>query len=55
MIHTVSLKLTQKNPDQILSYNYQKLYFKNKISCVGNGFLICFDDGGKLQILYVRR
>ena len=31
------------------------MYFKNKISCVGGGFRIYFDDYGKFQLLHIKK
>ena len=31
------------------------MYFKNKISCVGDGFRIYFDDYGKFQLLHIKK
>ena len=53
MRHDLSPEMQQKQREwYILSHNYQKLYFKSRKSCVGDGIL--YNDG-KLQILHDKK
>ena len=41
--------------DELLSYNYQALYFKNNIGCVGGRNLFYFNEVVKIQLLHVQK